>query len=197
MEFKSEREIIVSQLLQTANRLNMGSSSSTSTGLADKYVSTHGLLGHSDYCFAWLDNAVCPQMFLNNSCCFKHEYPPQWSLQQRDRHKSMEKYMDCLFLNANIDTMFEESDEEDEDEDDDDDDDNDYNNLEENSCVYSSTECRMYESSQAVPRANISLGRFEKFHSLQSLDTHYVDIHVISDYESSLDNSDLDSDNNC
>ena len=29
---------------------------------ANLYVLRHELMGHSNYCFAWLDNAVCPQV---------------------------------------------------------------------------------------------------------------------------------------
>ena len=37
------------------------------------------IVGHMNYCFAWLDNGVCPQHMVSGKCCFLHDYPNSWT----------------------------------------------------------------------------------------------------------------------
>ena len=32
-----------------------------------------------NYCFAWLDNGVCPQYMVGGCCCYVHAYPNSWT----------------------------------------------------------------------------------------------------------------------
>ena len=169
-EEENDRNAIVAQLLIAEERLNLGSSSSVGAKLSSCYVTYHELLGHGEYCFAWLDNAVCPQMLLNNCCCFKHEYPIQWSLQKRERHKKMENYMESLFSNSTIDNMLEHDDGEDSDDD----------------------ESYQYHADVS----QMELGRNgKKYFSPHILKCN--NINIVSDYESSVESSESDLDQDC
>jgi hypothetical protein len=63
-----------------------------------KYVNSHVNCGHSGFCYAWLDNAFCPQMYLLGKCSVgRHSYPESWSEVKKAEHTLQIRYMEALY----------------------------------------------------------------------------------------------------
>lgn len=69
-----------------------------------QYVLKHQMRGHSGYCYAWLDTALCPMGLLNGSatCNLLHEYPPDWNSEKIDDHLEKQAIVRELFSDDDI-----------------------------------------------------------------------------------------------
>ena len=65
--------------------------------LQEGYVRHHLIDGHHGYCYAWLDNGVCPQHIMCGKCPYVHSYPPSFSINQRRCHALIRRYMRWLY----------------------------------------------------------------------------------------------------
>lgn len=68
----------------------------------DEYVRDHLMKGHMNYCFAWLDNGVCPQYMVGGCCCYVHAYPNSWTDEMIRKHGVIKTYMDDLYRGCDI-----------------------------------------------------------------------------------------------
>lgn len=66
------------------------------------YCRDHAVRGHSNHCYAWLDNGVCPQMMVTGKCSFLHHYPDTWKEGMKERHSLLVKYMEDLYQGCDI-----------------------------------------------------------------------------------------------
>jgi len=57
-------------------------------------------LGHAGFCYAWLDNAFCPQYHLTGSCRMLHEHPSSWTAAQKAQHNVQIDYMRDLWKDS-------------------------------------------------------------------------------------------------
>lgn len=48
----------------------------------------------TNYCYAWLDNGLCP---LSHNCQYLHKYPPYWNKAQIMQHLKMLNFMKWLW----------------------------------------------------------------------------------------------------
>jgi len=56
--------------------------------------------GHAGFCYAWLDNAFCPQYHLTGSCRMLHEHPSSWTAAQKAQHNVQIDYMRDLWKDS-------------------------------------------------------------------------------------------------
>ena len=67
-----------------------------------RYCEYHISLGHAGYCYAWLDNAFCPQFHLTGSCRMLHAHPNTWTKQQKAQHNIQIDYMKDLWKDSSL-----------------------------------------------------------------------------------------------
>ena len=65
-----------------------------------KYCEYHCALGHTGYCYAWLDNGFCPSFHLYGSCRMTHAIPVTWTATQKKQHDAQRVYMDELWKDS-------------------------------------------------------------------------------------------------
>lgn len=65
------------------------------------YVENHIRCGHHGYCFAWLDTAFCPSIFLSAECKHLHAYPIDWEELQVLHHQKKLNFMRLLWCDVN------------------------------------------------------------------------------------------------
>jgi hypothetical protein len=65
-----------------------------------KYCEYHVSCGHAGYCYAWLDNAFCPQVHLTGNCRMKHAHPDTWTAEQKSQHLQQIEFMKDLWRDS-------------------------------------------------------------------------------------------------
>lgn len=67
-----------------------------------RYCEYHIGQGHAGYCYAWLDNAFCPQFHLTGSCRMLHVHPNAWTNEQKAQHIIQIEYMKDLWKDSSL-----------------------------------------------------------------------------------------------
>ena len=67
-----------------------------------RYCEYHISQGHAGYCYAWLDNAFCPQFHLTGSCRLQHAHPATWTRDQMAQHDIQIDYMKDLWKDSSL-----------------------------------------------------------------------------------------------
>ena len=75
-----------------------------------RYCEYHISLGHAGYCYAWLDNAFCPQFHLTGSCRMLHDHPNTWTREQKAQHSIQIDYMKDLWKDSSLFEMVSDGD---------------------------------------------------------------------------------------
>lgn len=99
-KFRDEEYDYESDSSSVCSSVSSSSSKSSNVEVSawqEGFVLDHLSMGHSGFCFAWLDTGICPLMNICGMCPYKHTYPETWNNERRGRHSKLVSFVKLLF----------------------------------------------------------------------------------------------------